>query len=149
MKIGDLAEKTGCKVVTIRYYEKEGLLTKPERTEENYRMYGKDDLERLEFVMHCRRLGMKLAEIRKLLDFRDHPLRDCSWVTKLIETHIKGVNEQIASLEHVKKHLEQLRHRCAGGYNGENCGIMHSLEVSAASCMFCAGMLKITSKLLK
>ena len=138
MKIGELAKRTGCKVVTIRYYEKEGLLGEPERTEGNYRLYGKEDLERLEFIMHCRRHGMKLDEIRKLLAFRDRPQRDCTWVTELIDAHIINVDEQIKSLEHLKWHLENLRHNCAGGHSGEECGIMQSLDGRGSCCDSCA-----------
>ena len=47
VKIGELAKMTGCQVVTIRYYEKEGLLKRPERTERNYRLYGEEDMARL------------------------------------------------------------------------------------------------------
>ena len=89
MKIGELSKKTGCKVVTIRYYEKEGLLKTPERTEGNYRVYSKKDMDRLEFIIHCRRHGMVLDEIKELLVFRDHPHTDCTWVTHLLRKHIR------------------------------------------------------------
>ncbi|WP_300882315.1 MerR family transcriptional regulator, partial [uncultured Desulfovibrio sp.] len=69
VKIGELAKMTGCEVVTIRYYEKEGLLKKPERTEGNYRIYEDDDIARLRFIRHCRQHGMSLSEIRALLAF--------------------------------------------------------------------------------
>ncbi|MDR3357322.1 MAG: Cd(II)/Pb(II)-responsive transcriptional regulator [Desulfovibrio sp.] len=138
MKIGDLARKTGCKVVTIRYYEKEGLLPEPERTEGNYRLYGKNDLERLQFIMHCRKHGLKPDEIKKLLAFKDAPQGDCTWVSELINTHIKEIDAQIASLEHLKQHLNQLRQRCAGGQSGEHCGIMHSLNNLSQCCLSCA-----------
>ncbi|MDL2321652.1 Cd(II)/Pb(II)-responsive transcriptional regulator [Desulfosarcina sp. OttesenSCG-928-B08] len=137
MKIGELAKKTGCKVVTIRYYEKEGLLAKPDRTDGNYRVYGSEDLERLEFIRHCRKHGMGLNEIKKLLAFRDNPQRDCTWVTDLINTHIDNVNTQIQSLEHLKSHLEHLRHCCQGGQSGKTCGIMQSLEDRALCCDAC------------
>jgi Cd(II)/Pb(II)-responsive transcriptional regulator len=141
MKIGDLAGKTGCKVVTIRYYEKEGLLPEPERTEGNYRLYRRRDLERLEFIMHCRKHGLKPDEIRKLLAFKDHPQGDCTWVSELIDAHIKNIDEQIDSLDHLKQHLNQLRQCCTGGYSGERCGIMHSLNnlsQCGASCARCS-----------
>jgi Cd(II)/Pb(II)-responsive transcriptional regulator len=139
MKIGELAQKTGCKVVTIRYYEKEGLLEKPERTDGNYRNYGREDLDRLEFIMHCRRHDMRLDEIRKLLAFRDHPQRDCSWVGDLLDSHIARVDEQMRSLEHLKQHLEQLRRRCAcDGGTGESCGIMRCLDNPEECCAACA-----------
>ena len=137
MKIGDLAKKTGCKVVTIRYYEKEGLLSEPERTDGNYRVYSNDDLERLEFIRYCRRHDMGLGEIRKLLAFRDRPQADCTWVTDLVDAHIANVDEQIKSLEHLKRHLEQLRRRCAGGHSGQGCGIIQSLGSQDLHCESC------------
>ena len=89
--------------------------------------------------MHCRRHDMRLDEIRKLLAFRDHPQRDCSWVGDLLDAHIARVNEQIRSLEHLKQHLEQLRRRCAcGGETGESCGIMRCLDNPAECCAACA-----------
>lgn len=42
IRIGELAQRTGCEVVTIRYYEKEGLLPEPARSSGNYRLYGEE-----------------------------------------------------------------------------------------------------------
>jgi Cd(II)/Pb(II)-responsive transcriptional regulator len=133
-----LAKKTGCKVVTIRYYEKEGLLPEPERTEGNYRLYGKKDLERLEFIVHCRKHGLKPDEIKRLLAFKDRPQGDCTWVSELIDAHIKNIDGQIDSLEHLKQHLNRLRQRCAGGHSGDRCGIMRSLNDLGQCCISCA-----------
>lgn len=137
VKIGELARLTGCQVVTIRYYEKEGLLPEPERTGANYRLYGDEDIERLRFITHCRHHGMKLADIRKLLAFKDTPTADCAWVNRMIEGHIKDVTAQIASLTHLKEHLEDLLHKCSGSKAGE-CGILKSLT-EAQSCPLCEG----------
>lgn len=137
MKIGALAKLAGCPVVTIRFYEKEGLLAAPERSEGNYRLYGEADLERLRFVMHCRRHGMKLAEIRELLAFRDRPTRDCAWVHSLVDEHIANVEAQIAALTHLKEELVALREASSHGpgCDGE-CGILASLS-AADSCPYC------------
>ena len=135
LKVGELARLTGCQVVTIRYYEKEGLLPRPERTGANYRLYGEDDVERLNFILRCRLHGMNLAEIRDLLAFKDNPTVSCAWINELVEKHIADVEAQIASLEHLKKHLEALRHSCEGD-RGKGCGIIHSLDHDEP-CPFC------------
>lgn len=135
-KIGELARITGCKPVTIRYYEREGLLPAPERTAGNYRQYGEKDLERLRFIRHCRQHGMELDEIRALLAFRDKPVANCSWINGLVAEHIARVDEQIAALQHLKEHLQTLLHSCEGG-QGENCGILKSLD-TAGNCPHCA-----------
>lgn len=79
MKIGELARRAGCQVPTVRYYEQEGLLGAPRRTEQNYRVYGEEDVERLQFIRHCREHQISLEEIRQLLDYRDEPRRDCQY----------------------------------------------------------------------
>lgn len=50
IKIGELARRTECQTVTIRYYEKEGLLPEPTRSEGNFRLYREALVERLQVV---------------------------------------------------------------------------------------------------
>ena len=78
LKIGDLARATGTKVVTIRYYEKIGLLAAPDRTAGNYRSYDAAALERLRFIRRCRDLGFSLDQIRELLDLSSDVARSCA-----------------------------------------------------------------------
>lgn len=135
VKIGELAKMVGCQVVTIRFYEKEGLLKEPERTGANYRLYGDKDIERLRFIMHCRHHDMTLSEIRELLAFRDNPKANCDWVGTLVQRHIASVEAQIESLTQLKAQLENLRHKCTGSEKG-GCGIIASLSDSSG-CPFC------------
>lgn len=134
-KIGQLAKLAGCQVVTIRYYEKQGLMSAPERTGGNYRLYDDEDLQRLLFIRHCRRHGMKLAEIRELLAFRDNPQADCDWINTMLESHMENIGQQIKSLTQLKNQLSQLRQQCSGGRHG-NCGILQSLS-NTAHCPYC------------
>ena len=138
LKIGDLAKATGTQVVTIRYYEKEGLLRQPERTGSGYRLYSEDDVERLHFIRRCRQHGMNLAEIRDLLAFRDPPAPSCAWISELVEKHIANVQAQIDSLLTLKAHLEALRGTCSGDH-GQGCGIINSLG-HGSSCPCCEGL---------
>ena len=130
IKIGELARLAGCKVVTVRYYEREGLLGAPGRSGGNYRLYGERDVERLKFIRHCRRHDMALEEIRKLLEYRDNPDRDCGWVSELLTAHIGDVESKIQSLSQLKGYLEGLRGSCEGGCSVNTCGIMRGLNDS-------------------
>ena len=58
--IGELSKQTGVKVPTIRYYEKEGLIDAPLRTEGNQRRYRETDRDRLRFIKHSRDLGLPM-----------------------------------------------------------------------------------------
>lgn len=138
LRIGELAKLAGCKVVTIRYYEKEGLLKAPGRTAGNYRSYGDEDISRLQFILHCRQHGMNLAEIRALLAYNDNPHTNCDWINSLIESHIGQVERQIKALRHLKEHLERLYNKCGGGKKVE-CGILKSL-VAGEKCRECEKM---------
>ena len=67
MKIQQVEKQTGIPAQSIRFYEREGLIL-PERNPENrYRTYGPEDVERLETIAFCRKLGVPISAIRKLL----------------------------------------------------------------------------------
>lgn len=67
MKISEAADASGCHLETIRYYERIGLLPRPGRTGNGYRVYGPADIERLRFIARGRDLGFSLEEVRSLL----------------------------------------------------------------------------------
>ena len=67
MKIGELAKLADCQVETVRYYEREGLLPAPARSEGNYRLYSSEHLERLTFIRNCRTLDMTLDVDQKFV----------------------------------------------------------------------------------
>ena len=83
MTIGPLAERTGCKVETIRYYERIGLLPKPVRSQGGHRHYGGEALKRLNFILRARRLGFGLDAVRVLLNLADGHGESCGEVERL------------------------------------------------------------------
>ena len=127
LKIGELAKRTGSLVETIRYYEREGLLPEPARSEGNYRVYADTDLERLQFIRHCRSLDMTLEEIRNLLRFRDAPDRNCGEVNALLDEHIQHVGKRIKELKLLQRNLRALRNLCQQEQATKDCGILQSL----------------------
>ena len=127
-KIGELARLTGSQVETIRYYEREGLLPAPARSDGNYRLYGDEHVERLQFIRHCRSLDMTLDEIRSLLTFRDAPEQNCSEVNTLLDRHIDQVAQRIAELTALQAQLHDLRLLCDHAQSAKDCGILQSLS---------------------
>jgi Cd(II)/Pb(II)-responsive transcriptional regulator len=127
MKIGELAERSGCLVETIRYYERIGLLMPPERAMNNYRTYNERHSERLLFIRHCRALDMTLDEIRTLLDFRDRPQVECAGVNDLLDKHIGHVVERIQALTALEAQLRELRGRCVVADTTSSCAILRAL----------------------
>ena len=69
--ISAVAEMYNIHPQTLRLYEREGLLV-PSRTNGNTRLYGDEDLERLETILNLARdLGVNLAGIEIILNMRD------------------------------------------------------------------------------
>lgn len=128
MKIGELASSTGTPVETIRYYEREGLLPAPVRTDTNYRVYEAHHAQRLQFVRHCRSLDMTLQEIRALLAFQDAPEDNCAHVNALLDDHIGHVAQRIRELRQLEKQLKTLRAQCVGVQDAAHCGILQGLS---------------------
>ena len=133
MKIGALAEATGTPIVTIRFYEQEGLLPAPPRGENNYRAYQPAHVERLAFIRQCRNLDMTLDEIRSLIELRRTPEKGCGEVNALLEEHIGHVDERIRALQSLKKELTALRARCASPSAVGDCGILSGLDTAEVS----------------
>jgi Cd(II)/Pb(II)-responsive transcriptional regulator len=131
MKIGELAHRTNTQAETIRFYEREGLLPEPGRSEANYRIYGDKHTERLSFIRHCRGLDMTLDEIRVLLRFKDAPTENCGEVNDLLDEHIAHVAERVRELRQLEKQLKGLREACLCAQEAQHCGILNELTVIA------------------
>jgi DNA-binding transcriptional MerR regulator len=126
-RIGDLAERTGVKVVTIRYYEQAGLLPECERTTANYRVYAQEHLERLRFVRRCRDLGFSLEQIKNMLLLSAAESPTCVDVCKVATDHLREVESKIADLRRLASELRRLRSSCSGKRLSRECRIIAAL----------------------
>lgn len=133
MKIGELAAATDTGVETIRYYEREGLLPAPARTESNYRSYGAEHVARLQFIRYCRGLDMSLEEIRVLLRFKDSPHENCGDVNAVLDEHIGHVTRRIKELRALEKELKELRAQCGDVREAKECGILEGLARASSA----------------
>ena len=137
MKIGELGGKVGVDVETIRYYEREGLLTAPARSANGYRQYGPGHTERLAFIRHCRALDMSLGEIKELLSFVDSPSRSCAHIDNLVDDHLARLRARLKSMRALERQLVALRLQCNSRRPTKKCGILNEL-VAAAHGEACA-----------
>ena len=128
MKIGELARLAGTNVETIRYYERDGLLPVPARSEGNYRIYGETHAQRLFFIRRCRGLDMTLDEIRVLLHFKESPQENCADVNRLLDLHIGHVAQRMQELQELERQLKDLRERCGEARDAAHCGILDGLS---------------------
>ena len=128
MRIGALAKRSGCKVETIRYYEKEGLLPDPPRTKAGYRNYTEKDLDRLGFIARSRALGFGLAEIRELIGLEEDPDLSCGDVDRIARHHRDQVQLKIRQLQSLDTVLKELLSGCGGGKRAQ-CEILRALHL--------------------
>ena len=132
MKIGELSTASGTTVESIRFYEREGLIAAPGRTEGNYRVYGEDHVQRLVLIRRCRSLDMSLDEVRVLLTFKDAPSANCANVNTVLDEHIGHVASRVQELRGLEQQLRELRSQCRSIESGADCGILKQLGGSAA-----------------
>src|SRR4051795_1243160 len=88
--VAELAAAVGVPPDTVRYYERTGLLKPPRRTSAGYRSYDDGALDRMRFIQGAQRLGLKLADIRTLLDIRDTGSCPCEPAGDLPRPPLRG-----------------------------------------------------------
>jgi Cd(II)/Pb(II)-responsive transcriptional regulator len=131
MRIGELGKKADCLVQTVRFYESEGLLPEPARSEGNFSLYDEVHLQRLLFIRRCRAKDMTLDEIRQLLNLRDRPELGCGEVNALVDAHIAQVRTKMKELRALERELMDLRRSCDSARTSRECGILNSLAEPA------------------
>ena len=103
--IQEVSKKTGLTAHTLRYYEKEGLLSGVERTQGGFRQYTDEDLERLGLICCLKNTGMSLQEIARFVQLTqagEHTLRER---VNMLTEHRENV---IARMTEMQKHLEKV-----------------------------------------
>lgn len=108
LRVSELAERAGVSADTVRYYEKEGLLREPERTQSGYRQYDDAALERLHFIRGAQTLGLKLGDIKELLAIRDRGACPCGHTKQLLEQRVAELDAEIRDLRALKRELRSM-----------------------------------------
>ena len=132
--ISSLAKLTGLSVHTLRYYEKEGLLSASFRTASGYRKYSEDDLKQAMFIAQGKQVGFSLEDIRNLIEIRlDKDHHTCEEVTEITRLKLQQVNNKISELTSIQQGLERMLAICCGGDEAATeCSILSLLEPSNA-----------------
>lgn len=118
MRIGELARQLGVSADTLRFYEREGWLPRPERAENGYRSYRADDLEHLRLLLDLRRIDLPLEEAAQLAAWchAGHCEATSSSLPALIDRRRAEVNARIENLRRLDDRLAELQgHLVANG----------------------------------
>lgn len=120
MKIGQLAKTIGCSIEAIRYYEKQGLLPKADRTLGNFRVYNEQHLKRLSFICYCRTLDISIHEIKQILSLEKAEKQQSEEINALLDRHIKAIAKRIHELDHLRMQFIELKGKCNSRHNQGN-----------------------------
>lgn len=104
LTISEVSKLLEISVYTMRYYEKEGLISPTSRTEGGYRLYDMEALDRLETVILLRECGISLKDIKDLLD---HYSEDK--YSQILDESYDMVRDEIKKLIRIKKKLALVR----------------------------------------
>jgi MerR family transcriptional regulator, mercuric resistance operon regulatory protein len=124
--IGSLAAAAGVNVETIRFYQRKGLLSEPERPYGSIRRYTSEAVGRVRFIKASQRLGFSLEEVRELLKLEDGT--HCGEARGLAEHKLQNVREKLADLQRIEAALCQLVARCESARGAVKCPLIFALK---------------------
>lgn len=108
LRVSDLASQAGVSGDTIRFYEREGLLAPPARTRSGYRQFDETAVRRVLFIKGARSLGLRLAQIRELLEIQDKGACPCGHTRDLVQRRIDEIDQEMKELRHLRSRLTSL-----------------------------------------
>lgn len=108
LTVSALAKRVGVGPDTVRYYEKAGLLPAPARTRSGYRSFDESAVDRLRFIQGAQRLGLRLREIKTLLEIRDTGECPCEPAEQLLRNHIAEIDREMRRLHTLRRELKAM-----------------------------------------
>lgn len=128
LTIGKLAKQANVTTVTLRYYEKIGLIPRAMRTASGYRHYPPETLGLLFFIQNAKSAGFDLVEILELVRLQSSARSSSKSVKEIVYQKLKTIDDKIASLLSMKSILEELDKSCDGKRKASECPILKTLS---------------------
>lgn len=128
LRIGEVARLSGIGIEALRFYERSGLLGRPARTSNGYRLYDGQVIERLAFIKKAQALGFSLEEIRRVIEESAGGESPCADVREIVRRKLKELDEQMREM---RRHRNELAKTLAewdeaGEREGHVCGLIES-----------------------
>ncbi len=125
--IGSVARASGVNTQTVLYYERRGLLPKPPRDRNGYRVFDDKTVERIRFVKRAQKLGFSLRQIGELLALHEDSSATCGDVKTSAKNHIEDIKKKINDLDRMQKARETLLRSCPCKGSLSHCSILGAL----------------------
>lgn len=131
LRAGELALRTGVSKDTLRFYERQGLLPRPERLPNNYRVYPPGTVERVLWIRRVLAAGFTIEELVSILTERERGGVPCRRVRDLGAAKLAGIEERLRELESARDGLRELLQewdqRLADAGPGRLAGLLETL----------------------
>ncbi len=105
LKVSQVAKQLGVNNQTLYFYERIGLIPSPQRSSSGYRLFSDRDVERLKFIVHLKRLGLSLQEIREILALQENDRLSCDRVYQHLKLKEQEIDYKIQELQALKSQL--------------------------------------------
>lgn len=125
LRVGELARRAGLTVRTLHHYDEIGLVSPRRRSEAGYRLYGRDDVDRLLRVLLLRRLGLSLPEVQGCIDAPHGALGT------VLRRQLERMREQIAAQQSALGRLEMMTSRIERGERASLDELVETMETCA------------------
>lgn len=113
--IGKLAKEAGVGVETVRFYERKGLIKRPQKREVGFRVYSPEDISKIRFIKRAQELGFTLREVKELLDLQSKKKVTGGQVRDMADKKIADIRSKISDLSRMEKSLSRLSRVCGDG----------------------------------
>lgn len=130
--IGELAKAADVPTSTIRYYERRGLVQADNRSAGNYRLFGREALERIRFIRAAQATGFTLDDVVTLLELRVAADKSCDDVQVLMEERLADIKKRMLELRHVEQVLNSFLKKCRRSNRSDHCAVIE--ELNATCC---------------
>lgn len=125
--VGQLAKRAGVTAVTIRFYEKKGLIPPARRSASGYRYYSESVLNELNLIHNAKEAGFSLDEAKELVELSQTQEKTGNDVKLRLAQKIIEVQEKIKALTAIERSLQHLTSICSGQMPSAECPIIHEL----------------------
>ena len=133
LTIGKIAQRAQVSADSIRFYEREGLITPVKKSDSGYRLYTEEAVRRIGFIKHAQQCGFALSEIRELLELRGDEKSCCDDIYRVAVEKKLHLEAKIKALKAMSHALSGLIEQCSHDTKSlDECPILGALEAGIA-----------------
>jgi len=106
LQIGEVANRSGVSVDTVRYYERRRLLSPAARSSGGFRIFSQETVQRIKFIKHAQEMGFSLDEIREIVS-DSNGIDECQRVHHLLNSKLSDLDERMKKMREFRRLLQK------------------------------------------